>query len=305
MSRLGDATQGTDGPRRGAPPASFLRKVRILAEMIKIEHTLFALPFAAMGAFLAAEGLPDGRTCFWILVAMVGGRTAAMTFNRIADAEIDGRNPRTRTRALPRGIVQRAEAGLFALAAAALFLLAAAMLNRLCILLAGPVLAVLLLYSYTKRFTALSHLVLGLCLGFTPLAGWIAVRGAFHLVPALLGAGVVFWTAGFDVIYACQDVEVDRREGLRSIPARFGVPGALTLSAVFHVLAAGLFLAAGLAARLAWPYWTALGLAGGALLYQHLIVKPGDLSRVNTAFFTANGFVSMVLAAGTYLALVV
>jgi 4-hydroxybenzoate polyprenyltransferase len=278
------------------------KQLKIIAEMIKIEHTIFALPFACLGAFLAAEGLPDLMTCLWILAAMVGGRSAAMAFNRLADAQLDATNPRTQNRALPRGLLTRGEVALFTAASAALFLFAAWMLNPLSFILAWPALLILLGYSYTKRFTWLSHFILGLCLGMTPLAGWIAVKGTIELVPILFSLGVLFWTAGFDVIYACQDHEVDRREGLHSIPVRFGVKGSLVISALLHAATAIFFCAAGLLAGLAWPYWTAFAAALAFLAYEHAIVKPTDLSRVNTAFFTANGFISIAMAAGTFIA---
>lgn len=279
-------------------------KLKIIAEMIKIEHTIFALPFACMGAFLAAGGLPSLWTCFWIVVAMVGGRSAAMAFNRLADAEIDGRNPRTSNRALPMGLLRKGEVALFTLVSAALLLVAAWMLNPLSFILAWPVLLILLGYSYTKRYTWLAHFVLGFCLGMTPLAGWVAVKGTIELVPVLFSLGVLFWTAGFDVIYACQDHEVDRREGLFSIPVRFGIRGALAISAILHVVTAAFFCSAGILAGLAWPYWAAFALTLAFLAYEHAIVKPSDLSRVNMAFFMANGLVSIVMATGTFIAIV-
>ena len=289
--------------KKGTVP--IICQLKIIAEMIKIEHTIFALPFACMGAFLAAGGLPSFWTCFWILVAMVGGRSAAMAFNRLADAEIDKRNPRTSNRALPRGLLRKGEVALFTLVSAALLLLAAWMLNPLSFILAWPVLLILLGYSYTKRFTWLAHFVLGFCLGMTPLAGWVAVKGTIELVPVLFSLGVLFWTAGFDVIYACQDHEIDRREGLFSIPVRFGIRGGLVISALLHVVTAAFFCAAGILAGLAWPYWAAFALTLAFLTYEHAIVKPTDLSRVNMAFFMANGLVSMAMATGTLLAIVI
>ncbi len=284
-------------------PSRAWRQFKIIAEMIKIEHTLFSLPFACMGALLAAGGLPDLRTVLWILAAMVGGRSAAMAFNRLADAELDARNPRTAGRALPQGLLKKTEVGLFIAVSAALFLLSAWMLNLLCFILAWPVLVILLGYSYMKRFTWFCHFFLGFCLGLPPLAGWLAVRGTLDLVPILFSLGVLFWTAGFDVIYACQDYETDCKEGLRSIPTRFGLRGALWLSAGLPVLTVFFFCAGGWTAGLAWPYWTALAIATGSLVFQHAIVKPSNLSRINTAFFTANGFISITMAVGTFLAI--
>lgn len=264
--------------------------------MIKIEHTLFALPFAFLGAVLAANGLPSAWQVLWIVVAMVGARSAAMAFNRIADRSFDAKNPRTATRAIPTGLLSVTFVWLFTIVAAALFLVAAAMLNRLTLLLAPVALGCVLLYSFTKRWTQFSHLVLGACLSIAPTGAWIAVRGEIgSAVPLLLSLVVLLWTAGFDVLYACQDFDFDRREGLKSIPARFGIRRALWISRGLHAAA---FLA------LVWLFLvTNLGpvafagvLATGALLvYQHRLVRANDLGRVNAAFFTTNAFVSVIL----------
>lgn len=266
--------------------------------MIKIEHTLFALPFAFLGAVLAARGLPSAWQILWIVVAMVGARSAAMAFNRIADRNFDAKNPRTATRAIPAGHLSVAFVWAFTIAAAALFLLAAAMLNRLTLILAPVALGCVLLYSFTKRWTQFSHLVLGASLSIAPAGAWIAVLGKIGSpVPLLLSLVVLLWTAGFDVLYACQDYDFDRREGLRSIPARVGIGGALWIARALHVAA---FLA------LVWLFViTALGpiafvgvIATGALLvYQHRLVRADDLSRLNAAFFTTNAFVSVILLA--------
>ncbi len=276
--------------------STVIRNTRITLEMIKIEHTLFALPFAFLGAVLAANGLPSWRVLFWIVIAMVGARSTAMAFNRIADRNIDARNPRTATRAIPAGLLSVGFVWTFTIISAALFLLAAALLNRLTLLLAPVALASVLLYSLTKRWTQLSHIVLGWCLSIAPTGAWIAVRGEFgSAVPLLLSLVVLLWTAGFDVLYACQDYEFDRQEGLHSIPARFGIERALWVSRTLH---AGAFLA------LVWLYFiTGLGpvaivgvLATGALLlYQHRLVRADDLGRLNAAFFTTNAFVSVIL----------
>ncbi len=264
--------------------------------MIKIEHTLFALPFAFLGAVLAARGWPTLWQMLWITVAMVGARSCAMTFNRIVDREFDAANPRTQTRALPAGQLSVGFAWAFTIISAALFFLAAAMLNGLTLILAPIALASVLLYSYTKRFTSLSHLVLGWCLCIAPTGAWIAVRGALDSpVPLLLSLVVLLWTAGFDVLYACQDTDFDRQAGLRSIPARVGVGRALWVSRLLH---AGAF-----AALVGLYYSTSLGalalvgvLATGALLiYQHSLVRADDLRRLNVAFFTTNAFVSVIL----------
>jgi 4-hydroxybenzoate polyprenyltransferase len=266
--------------------------------MIKIEHTLFALPFAFLGAVLAANGFPSSWQFLWIVVAMVGARSAAMAFNRIADRNFDARNPRTAARAIPAGLLSVGFVWAFTIAAAGLFLLAAAMLNRLTLILAPVALACVLLYSFTKRWTQFSHLVLGACLSIAPTGAWIAVRGEIgSAVPLLLSLVVLLWTAGFDVLYACQDYDFDRREGLRSIPARFGIGRALWIARSLHV---GAFLA------LIWLFViTRLGpiafagvIATGALLvYQHRLVRSDDLSRLNAAFFTTNAFVSVILLA--------
>src|SRR5687768_108033 len=278
------------------PVSTVIKNTRLTLEMIKIEHTLFALPFAFLGAVLAARGLPSPWQILWIVVAMIGARSAAMAFNRIADRSFDARNPRTASRALPAGLLSIGFVWAFTLVSAAVFLFAAAMLNRLTLLLAPVALASVLLYSFTKRWTQFSHLVLGWCLSIAPTGAWIAVRGEIgSAIPLLLSLVVLLWTAGFDILYACQDYDFDRREGLRSIPARVGIARALWIARTLH---AGAFLA------LVWLYLiTGLGpmalagvIATGALLvYQHRLVRAGDLGRLNAAFFTTNAFVSVIL----------
>lgn len=264
--------------------------------MIKIEHTLFALPFAFLGAVLAARGLPQWRQILWITLAMVGARSCAMAFNRIADREIDARNPRTRMRAIPAGALSVGFAWAFTLASAALFLLSAAMLNRLTLLLSPVALLSVILYSYTKRWTSLSHLVLGWCLSIAPTGAWIAVRGAIDSPePLLLSAVVLLWTAGFDVLYACQDYEFDRREGLHSIPRRFGIGRALWISRALHAGAFAALLALYLTTQLGLMALTGVAATGLLLIYQHTLVRADDLNRLNAAFFTTNAFVSVLL----------
>jgi 4-hydroxybenzoate polyprenyltransferase len=275
---------------------ALLRNVRTTLEMIKIEHTLFALPFAFLGAILAAQRLPSIRQVFWITVAMVGARSTAMAFNRIADREFDALNPRTASRALPANLLSVTFVWGFTLVSAALFLLAAAMLNRLTLILAPVALASVLLYSLTKRWTSLSHLILGWCLSIAPTGAWIAVRGALDSpVPLLLSLVVMLWTAGFDVLYACQDYDFDVRTGLHSIPRTFGIERALWIARLLHL---------GAFAALVVLYWKTqlgvfalLGLIATAVLlfYQHRLVKAHDLSRLNAAFFTTNAFVSVIL----------
>lgn len=283
---------------------AFVAQLRETAEMIKVSHSVFALPFAlAAGALaLRAEGGWDWGTVFWIVVCAVAARTAAMAQNRLADARLDAANPRTAGRALPAGRVTRGFVlGLVVFAAAA-FVFGASRLNTLVLWLSPVALAVLLLYPFTKRFTALCHLWLGLALGLSPVGAWLAVRGAFVDMgtPVLLGGAVMLWTAGFDLIYACQDADHDRREGLFSLPARLGVAGALRLSALLHALCVGLLAAVFLAnPHVGWLYGAGLAAAVALLLYEHAIVSPDDLSRVDVAFFTLNGLVSLVLGAVT------
>ena len=275
---------------------ALLRNVRTTLEMIKIEHTLFALPFAFLGAVLAANGLPSGRQLVWITAAMVGARSTAMAFNRIADREYDARNPRTSNRALPAGLLSVSFVWAFTLVSASLFLLAAAMLNRLTLWLAPVALASVVLYSFSKRWTLLSHLLLGWCLSIAPTGAWIAVRGTLDSpVPLLLSLVVMLWTAGFDVLYACQDYEFDVQAGLHSIPKQFGIERALLIARGLHI---------GAFAALVALYWiTHLGIfaligvvATAALLfYQHRLVRSDDLSKLDAAFFTTNAFVSLIL----------
>jgi 4-hydroxybenzoate polyprenyltransferase len=270
--------------------------IRTTLEMIKIEHTLFALPFAFLGAVLAARGLPTAWQLVWITVAMVGARSAAMTFNRIADRHLDAQNPRTRERAIPAGLLSLRFAWAFTVAASLLFFFAALMLNRLTLLFSPVALASLLLYSYTKRFTSLSHLVLGWCLAIAPTGAWIAVRGAIGSpAPLLLSLVVLLWTAGFDVLYACQDFDFDRRAGLRSIPARVGVPAALWIARALHAGAFAALVGLYLTVQLGWLALAGLFTTGALLVYQHSLVRADDLSRLNAAFFTTNAFVSVIL----------
>ncbi len=273
-----------------------LRNIRTTFEMIKIEHTLFALPFALLGAILAARGIPSAWQILWITVAMIGARSTAMAFNRIADRDYDARNPRTKMRAIPAGALSTSFVLVFTVVSASIFLFAAAMLNRLTLILSPIALASIVLYSYTKRWTLLSHLILGWCLAIAPTGAWIGVRGAIDSpVPLVLSAIVMLWTAGFDVLYACQDYDFDRHEGLYSIPARFGIARSLWISRTLH---AGAF-----AALVALYFLTNLGLlavlgviaTGALLVYQHTLVRADNLTKLNAAFFTTNAFVSVIL----------
>jgi len=276
-----------------------LEKIATILEMIKFSHTVFALPFAVMSAFLAAGGMPSVGQLFWILMCMVGARSAAMSFNRIVDARLDAQNPRTAERAIPAGKLTRAETAAFMMAMIALFVFSAYMLNRLAFMLSPIALAIILGYSYTKRFTDYSHFVLGLALAIAPVGAWIAVNEEFHAVAILLGVAVLLWTTGFDLIYACQDIEFDRRAGLYSLSKRLGPAGALALSAVLHALMVGILLAVMVAAKLGMVFFGGIVLVAILLTYEHSIVKPHDFSRVNTAFFNVNGAVSLLLMALT------
>jgi 4-hydroxybenzoate polyprenyltransferase len=268
--------------------------LRTTLEMIKWEHSIFALPFALCGAMLAANGWPTPHQLTWIIVAMVSARSAAMAFNRLADASIDAANPRTATRALPAGTLTPGFVTAFILVSCAVFVLAAWQLNRLTFWLSPVALAVLLLYSYSKRFTRWSHLVLGFALGIAPSAAWIAVRGSYDLRMLLLTAAVTFWVGGFDVLYACQDHDFDKEAGLHSIPRHVGIPNALWIARGFHLLM--LLLLISLVGVFGLGKLAVMGVAAVALLlaYEHSLVKPADLSQLNAAFFTMNGVISVV-----------
>jgi 4-hydroxybenzoate polyprenyltransferase len=280
-----------------------LKKIGALLEMIKFGHTVFALPFALTGAFLAAGGLPSVPVFAWVLLAMVGARTAAMGFNRIVDREYDRRNPRTANRALATGEVRMVEAWAMVLIASALFFFACANLNRLTLLLSPLALGLTFFYSLTKRFTWLCHVVLGLALAFSPLGGYVAVTGTLTGFPWVLSVAVLFWVAGFDTIYACLDADFDRKAGLFSLPARFGRRNSFRLALFFHVAAFLLFLATGLAAELNHYFYLGLAVTAAALFYQHLVVSPRDLSRIQLSFFTMNGLIALTIFAATWLAL--
>jgi 4-hydroxybenzoate polyprenyltransferase len=284
-----------ESPHTAIAENSLWRSLRVTLEMIKFEHSVFALPFALLGALLAARGWPSGRQTFWIVVAMVGARSAAMAFNRLIDRRIDAANPRTSARALPAGRLSVRFVVLFALISSALLVAAAYQLNPLSFALSPAALAILYVYSYTKRFTVLSHIVLGFCLGMAPAAAWIAVRGSLDWEILLLTAAVSLWTAGFDILYACQDVAFDRGFGLHSVPQRWGIARALQVSSAMHIVMILLLL---------WLAWVAglgqLGAVGlvvvaALLYYEHSLVSPTDLSRLNAAFFNVNGWIGVLL----------
>jgi len=278
-----------------SPPS----KIRTTLEMIKFEHSVFALPFALMGALLAGRfagpGWPTWRQLAWIVVGMVGARSAAMTMNRIADMEYDRRNPRTASRALVTGALSMQFAWLFTVLSSAVLIFAAWQLNSLALKLSPIVLVVLFGYSYTKRFTTWAHLVLGFCLGMAPAAAWVAVSGALDRRMIILCAAVTLWVAGFDVLYALQDIEFDRQAGLFSIPRKFGIGGALGIARAMHVVMLALLAVEAWSFALPWPAWAGLVLVGALLAYEHSLVTPADLSRINAAFFTVNGYISMLL----------
>ncbi len=282
----------------GRPSGS---RLKLTLEMIKFEHTVFALPFALVSALLAARhqglprGLPSAAVVAWILVAMVAARSAAMAFNRLVDIRFDAANPRTAGRALPAGLLQTSYVWAFTFVSVGLFVLAAWRLNPLCVVLAPVALIAILGYSLTKRITSLSHIVLGFAIGLSPVGAWIAVTGGLSVVPLLLGVAVMCWIAGFDIIYSLQDVDFDRSQGLHSLPVRLGNRRALVLSRILHVAVVLLLTAVGIGAGLHLAYAAGVILVAGMLAYEHSLVSPTDLSRVNVAFFTMNGWVSITL----------
>jgi len=271
-----------------------LRNLQVTLEMIKWEHSVFALPFALSGAMLAAGGWPSVHDLLWIIIAMVSARSAAMAFNRLVDASMDAANPRTQTRALPRGILTRSFVATFVVVSCGVFVLAASRLNRLAFGLSPLVLVILLVYSYTKRFTRWSHLVLGFALGIAPAGAWIAIRGSLDARILLLTAAVAFWVGGFDVLYSCQDYEFDRRYGVHSIPRYAGISTALWVARGFHVLMLLLLVGFVLVFSLGKVAVAGVGVVGLLLAYEHSLVSAKDLSRLNAAFFTMNGVISVV-----------
>jgi 4-hydroxybenzoate polyprenyltransferase len=269
--------------------------VRHFLDAIKFEHTVFAMPFAYVAMVLAADGWPGWHTVIWVTLAMAGARTLAMSVNRLADRFIDAANPRTARRHLPAGLLTTAQVTAAAVAAGALLLLSAAMLNALCLALAPLAVLFLVGYSYTKRFTWLSHWILGFTDGIAAAGGWIAVRAAFAPPVYVLWFALTVWIAGFDLIYACQDVEFDRGHRLHSVPARFGIPAALATARGCHVLTIAAFALLGWMMGLGWLYWAGVAVVAGLLVYEHSLVSPGDLSRLDVAFFNVNGYIALIL----------
>lgn len=282
----------------GSIAAGFLHKTRLMMQMIKFEHTIFALPFALISVLLAGRTMHSGvraETVAWVLAAMVGARSAAMAFNRLCDADIDARNPRTARRHIPAGLLTRMQVTTFLICALALFELAAWKLNHLCFVLSPVALVFVLGYSYTKRFTSYCHLLLGFAIGIAPIGAWMAVRGDLHVVPMLLGLTVMMWIGGFDIIYALQDYEFDVNNGINSLPQRFGKTRALALSRLMHIAAILLLIAVGVNFGLHGAYYLGVGVVALLICYEQSLVKPDDLRKVDLAFFTLNGWVSVSL----------
>ncbi|HEX9779028.1 MAG TPA: UbiA-like polyprenyltransferase [Geopsychrobacteraceae bacterium] len=282
--------------------AGFFAKTRSLLEMIKFSHTIFAFPFALMGVVLAAlanRSLPGVGQIFWICLAMVGARSGAMGLNRLIDARIDAENPRTAERHIPAGKISVREAWLFILVSLAVFLLAAWMLNPLCFKLAPVAIGLFVLYAYCKRFTAMAHLVLGICLAAAPIGAWIALRGELALPVVFLGLAVLFWVAGFDIFYALQDLDYDQDQGLHSIPSKLGAGGALRLARIFHCLMLFFLLLVLPGSGLGWIYLAGVAVVAGMLYYEHRLVRADDLSRLDAAFFNMNGYISVTIFAFT------
>jgi len=282
-----------------------IRKTAVFLEMIKFSHTVFALPFALTGALLAAGGLPGTRQLFWIILAMVGARTAAMGLNRLIDADIDARNPRTVGRAIPAGLIGKGVTLIFICASLALLLVAAAKLNPLCLKLAPLALFFLVLYSYCKRFTALAHVVLGICLTAAPIGAWIAIRGTIDPPALILGGIVLFWVAGFDILYALQDLEFDRTAGLHSIPVALGVNGSLWSARLFHLVMLALLAALWVLMGLGGFFAVGIVVAAAMLAYEHWLLRTGDLTKLDAAFFNMNGYISVAILVFTALEVLV
>ncbi len=280
---------------------SIAEKIVLYLRMIKFPHSVFALPFAFTGAIMAAEGIPPLGKIFWITLAMVGARSGAMGLNRIIDRKIDQANPRTSNRELPRGVIMVSEAVLFTMLSFAVFVFAAYMLNPLCLKLSPIAIVVLFIYSYTKRFTWATHFVLGLALSAAPLGAWIAVRGTFDLKILTIAVAIIFWLAGFDTLYALQDIEFDKSYDLYSIPKRFGVRKALLLARVFHLITFSLLLFTGIVFRLGIFYWLGMMVVAGMFIYEHSLLRKDDLSKLDIAFFNMNGYISITVFVFTLL----
>jgi 4-hydroxybenzoate polyprenyltransferase len=275
--------------------SSVAEKIVLYLRMIKFPHSIFALPFAFTGAVIAAGGAPSLKKIIWITVAMVGARSGAMGLNRIIDRKVDQENPRTKNRELPRGMINLSEAVLFTAVSLAIFILAAYMLNPLCLKLSPVALAVLFIYSYTKRFTWITHFVLGLTLSAAPVGAWIAVRGTFDAEIIPMAIAVIFWLAGFDTLYALQDIEFDKSHGLYSIPQRFGIKNALLLARLFHLITFIMLITTGVIFKMGIFYWLGMMIVAVLFIYEHSFIKESDLSRLDMAFFNMNGYISITV----------
>jgi len=280
-----------------------LHKLKIFFNMIKFEHTIFALPFAYLGAFLAAGGLPEWAQLFWITLAMIGARTAAMSLNRLIDRHIDALNPRTADWALPRGLVSIYEVWIYTALSFGLLFYAAFQLNLLCVKLLPLAVFILLIYSYTKRWTWACHFFLGLADAMAPVGAWVAIKASIDMPAVILGLGMGSWVAGFDIVYACQDYDFDRSHGIKSIPARFGKGNALVIARLLHIFAVAMLILLGLVLNLDFIYFTGITISALILLYEHRIVSPCDLSRVNIAFLNSNAYLSVLMFVFTILSL--
>lgn len=275
--------------------SAVFQRLALYLHMIKFSHSIFALPFALTAALIAASGIPSLKQIFWIIVAMVGARSGAMGLNRVIDRQIDHANPRTANREIPRGVISAGETVIFVVISFSFLILAAFMLNPLCLMLSPLAVFVLFIYSYTKRFTWAAHFVLGLAISAAPLGAWVAVRGSFDPGILPLALAVIFWLSGFDVLYALQDLEFDRSHGLYSIPQRFGVSKSLYLARGFHLVSFLLLGSTGLIFRLGLYFWAGMVIVAGLFFYEHSLVRKGDLSKLNMAFFNMNGYISMTV----------
>lgn len=272
-----------------------LNKIKIYLEMIKFQHSIFALPFAYLGAFLAEMKVPETLTLLWITIAMVGARSFAMALNRLVDIEIDRKNPRTSNRALPKGLLTISNAVFFSLISLGIFLLAVYNLAPICRYLWPVVVIPFVIYPYTKRFTFLSHFMLGFCLGLAPIGSWIAISNTFSFEPFIIGMAVLCWVAGFDIFYAIQDIEIDRKQGLYSIPAKFGITKSLVFTKILHTVSVAMLIWLGIRLKMGVFYFAGVTLTAVLLAYENSLIKPNDLSKLNMAFFTMNGVISILM----------
>ncbi len=281
-----------------------IKKIQLYLRMVKFSHSIFALPFAFTSALIASRGIPDGKTLFWIIIAMVSARTAAMGLNRIIDKEIDRINPRTANREIPSGKIKPYEAMVFVIVSLAILILSASMLNPLCLRLSPLAIAFIVLYSYTKRFTWLSHFILGITISAAPIGAWIAITGSFDYRILPLGIAVIFWLAGFDILYALQDIDFDRFHGLFSIPSRFGIRTSIIISRLCHLITWSLLFYTGMVWHLSYLYYIGITITAGLFIYEHRLVRTDDLSRLNIAFFNMNGYISVTVFLFTLLSFV-